>query len=144
MMKITRYRFYECETGTLSVTVIKNASFYVLEPPWRDNRQGISCIPPGLYHAVRGPGESNLSAGISDVFRLVDVPDRENIIECHVGNMFVNPNTGKAETQGCALYGTAFGLTPTPRVYSSRMAVQMFFGIVMEGVNVFELDVRGI
>jgi len=143
MFRVNRYRFYECDTGTLSVTVIKNASLYALEPPWLDNGQGVSCIPPGLYHAVRGPGESNLSADISDVFRLIDVPDRENIIEGHVGNTLINYRTGKVETKGCSLYGTAFSLTPEARVHSSRMAVQIFFGL-MKGINEFELDVRGV
>jgi len=68
-----------------------------LEPPWKDNQHGISCIPAGTYECKRYLSPKH---GY-DVFEVLNVPGRSNI-EIHVGNTPV-------DTEGCILVGTEFG-----------------------------------
>ena len=64
---------------------------HVLERPWLDNMQNVSCIPPGAYEI-----EPHVYHG-HPVWKLIDVPGRYGIL-IHAGNT-VN------DTQGCILPG---------------------------------------
>jgi hypothetical protein len=82
------------------VIIIDNRPVYTtLEPPWKDNKRDISCIPPGIYRAVKM--FSNKFKKM--VFVLQDVPGRD-LIEFHVGNKVEN-------TDGCILLGMSFNKT---------------------------------
>lgn len=63
-----------------------------LERPWQENKNAVSCIPPGTYAASKFKSPSKGS-----VLLLKNVPNRA-MIEMHAGN-FVT------DTEGCILVG---------------------------------------
>lgn len=66
------------------------------ELPWHDNKQEISCIPPGCYTAqVQNHSQKGM------VLRLMDVPGRDGVL-VHVGNI------PKHDSLGCILIGESF------------------------------------
>lgn len=87
-----------------------------LELPWLDNKQGISCIPPGKYIAKRAV---NVITGgglkIPTTFRIQGVPNRSGIL-FHVGNFL-------RDTNGCICVGRSFG---EKAVLNSRDAFELF------------------
>ena len=40
------------DQGTLGTLTSGAFRCYVLEPPWRDNARGLSCLPPGAYPCI--------------------------------------------------------------------------------------------
>lgn len=68
---------------------------YTLEPPWKDNKRNVSCIPEGTYK-----GRFQRSGSFPN-FRMYfqDVPGRTRVM-FHWGNQVKN-------TQGCPLLGDA-------------------------------------
>jgi hypothetical protein len=70
---------------------------FCLELPWKDNKPGISCIPPGKYRVTvyYSPDRQYL------VPLLHGVPDRQ-MIEMHIGNW-------AKDTHGCLLVGKTAG-----------------------------------
>lgn len=82
-----------------------------LEPPWRDNLKGASCIPAGTYEAARYLSPMR---GYT-VPCLFNVPGR-SAIEIHKGNLPI-------DTEGCILVGSAFGdLQGQPGITGSKLA----------------------
>lgn len=63
-----------------------------LELPWKDNNQNVSCIPAGIYDAVKYDSPKH-----GDVILLLDVHNRE-MIEVHSGNY-------TRQILGCILVG---------------------------------------
>lgn len=71
-------------------------SCFTLEPAWKDNAVGLSCIPPGRYRLV--PRAASESAKLSyDHLAVTGVPDRTAIL-VHRGNY-------RDATEGCVLVG---------------------------------------
>lgn len=93
--------------GTWGVIVHKDFQCDSLERPWRNNRPGLSCIPPGRYkmsvvQAVHPKG------GRRDLYLLQDVPGRT---ECmiHAGNWAGDTELGlKSNSLGCILPGEKY------------------------------------
>jgi hypothetical protein len=88
-MKVIIKRFFDDERQTLGtgeVFEIVNAalklvfSFVTIELPWRNNQQGISCIPKGIY-TVR----KFISPSHGLCFLVVNVPGR-SMCEIHAAN----------------------------------------------------------
>lgn len=67
-----------------------------LEPPWRNNQQDVSCIPPGQYLCKRIN-----SPKFGQTFEVLNVPNRTHILCGHWGN-FVR------DTEGCIIFGEGF------------------------------------
>lgn len=83
-----------------------------MEPPWRDNKPNVSCIPKGEYECVW-----HRSPRYGWVYALTGVPDRSHIL-IHAGNI-------AAHTKGCILPGRRFGeLSGQPAVLVSRAATR--------------------
>jgi hypothetical protein len=97
-------------------------SCYIAEPPWRDNRRGVSCIPAGEY--VVRPRQSP-RYGL--VFHVKNVEGRSWILH-HSGNYAGDTEKGlKSHTMGCLLHGKAIGwLGEQLAVLNSRMAIREF------------------
>lgn len=90
-MKITLQRIALRPDGTFGVLLADGAPFAVtLERPWRDNRRGESCIPPGDYTCVRVN-----SPKFGPTWMVMDVPERSEIL-FHAGNVFT-------DSHGCIL-----------------------------------------
>jgi len=96
-----------------------------LELPWLNNQHNISCIPEGIYTAVRYMSPKR---GY-EVFELTNVPDRD-AIEIHVGNY-------PKDTDGCILLGLEYG---DCAVGSSQLAFVKFMNKLV-GVNQITLKV---
>lgn len=65
---------------------------YILEPPWKDNQENMSCIPTGSY--IVAP---HWSPRFGNVFKVHGVPKRTEIL-IHAGNRV-------KETHGCIMPG---------------------------------------
>ena len=119
----------ECMRGTL---VINQHRFDVLEPPWRDNRSNISCIPTGEYRC-RFMARSS-SGKYRNVYHLQSVDGRFGIL-IHNGNI-VN------HTKGCLIIGKRRGRLGGRRaVLNSRSALRELTRIAGKGQ--FKLIIMG-
>lgn len=96
-VKLTLRRLtFSPDSPTLGVLMRGDTPVCVtLEDPWKDNRTGESCIPPGVYDCVPHNG-----AKYQNVWRLEGVPGRTAIL-IHAGNT-------QADTRGCILVGQSF------------------------------------
>ena len=95
-MNITLKRIASRDDGTFGVLLADGAPFAVtLERPWRDNRRGESCIPPGAYTCIRVQ-----SPKFGHTWMVKDVPGRSEIL-FHAGNVF-------ADSHGCILVAERF------------------------------------
>lgn len=111
--------------GTLSTSDIPLPTLYTLEPPWRDNKRGASCIPPGEYRCLEWR-----SKRFGDTFIVCAVPGGRDGILFHVGN-------SEKDTSGCIL----LGLERTHRsLIWSRRAMEQFRD-ALAGVDSFVLRV---
>lgn len=80
-----------------------------LEPPWLENRRGVSCIPPGVYELAL-----TLSTRFGrEMPRVIGVPGRTGIL-FHGGDTV-------EDTEGCVLLGE--GRTPEAFAASDSRAV---------------------
>lgn len=86
---------------TLGILQVLDASGKVLkeyttvEEPWRGNRSGISCIPPGRYPFTKST--SNHNPGLGQVLRFSNIKYRDGVL-MHIG-------TTHNDTEGCILPG---------------------------------------
>lgn len=91
---------------------------YTGELPWRNNAQGVSCIPPGDYEC-----EPYTSATKGQCFRLKDVPGRTGIL-IHVANFVGSKDKFRCQLEGCIAPGTGRGfLEGQDAVVSSSAAM---------------------
>ena len=97
-MKISVLRLEQSEDQpTRGVLLIHDILFCVtLELPWRDNQRNISCIPDGVYDAVK-----YVSPTYGLTIKIINVPGRSDIL-LHYGNY-------KRNTQGCILIARSYG-----------------------------------
>lgn len=123
LVKLDRLAYLEaCTFGRLRVG---DEVMYVIEPPWRDNQRGRSCIPEGTYPMTLG----RYNRGGYATWELENVPGR-SLIKVHRGNWVT-------DTRGCLILGTR--IAPINRklaVQSSRQAHARF----MAALQSFEQD----
>lgn len=94
---ITLERFaYTPEMGTFGKLTFRDFTCYTLEPSWRGNAPGISCIPEGVYSASRYNSPSR-----GPVWQLNQVPGR-SYIQIHPANI-------ADELEGCIALGSDLG-----------------------------------
>lgn len=89
--------------GTFGTLTVKRdgeiLQLHTLEPPWRDNRQNVSCIPTGSYRCEFGP------SGKGALYHVLNVPHRDGIL-MHVGNWAGDETEGlRSDSEGCILVG---------------------------------------
>lgn len=118
--------------ATLGTLYLGAEKYAILEPPWKDNRTNVSCIPQGVYQcdflARSGSGK------YKRVWWLRAVPGRTAIL-IHAGNY-------PRHTWGCLLIGGRHGtVNNTPAVLSSRAALRRLRDQI--GRNPFELTIIG-
>lgn len=102
-------------------------TFFTLERPWLDNKNSVSCIPLGAYHA-----KLRQSPHLGLTYWLYDVPDRQFIL-IHSGNVV-------AHVLGCIMLGLNRGTMRGERaVFQSVPAVRLFMKIM--GGEPFTLEV---
>lgn len=106
-----------------------------MERPWKDNKNGESCIPAGLYKLKKrvSPIVDKTSGGeFKEGWEVTDVQGR-TFIMFHVGNYVRN-------SDGCVLIGTKIAVHDTEgfMVTSSKAAFKEFMNII-EKLNVDNL-----
>lgn len=91
------------DQGTLGSILDENYNFlcHSLELDWKENKQGISCIPKGEYESFYV--EKTASGKFRDVYLLKNVPKRSGVL-IHKGNFGGQVNKGyKSHILGCIL-----------------------------------------
>ena len=97
-MKVTLKRINMSSKHTFGVfSIDDNPICFTLERPWIGNKRNISCIPEGKYECVLHTSYSKNKILDNKVFKLVNVPNRDNIL-IHIGNWVT-------DSQGCILVG---------------------------------------
>ena len=99
-------RVESSDHGTLGVLSSRGlpGPVHTIEPPWRDNRRNLSCIPPGTYRVV-----PHRSPRFGRCLLVTDVPGRSHVL-FHAGNVGGDIKRGfHTHTHGCILPGTRAG-----------------------------------
>ncbi len=108
----------DCVMGTL---YIDGHVFQTLEPPWKDNKRNVSCIPSEVYRC--GFMSRSSSGKYRNVYHIKEVEGRSGIL-IHNGNIVKH-------TKGCLLLGNRRGwLNRSRAVLSSRSAMNKFARIL--------------
>lgn len=138
MIDVLILRTQTGDHGTFShVWVYGELLFKCVEPPWRNNLSGLSCIPPGKYTGVW-----HKSPRYGWVYMITGVDGRTWILN-HWGNYGGNKEKGfKTHTLGCLLFGMRFAhFGGQKAVSSSRTAIRRFHDIT-EGedlnINIYQ------
>ena len=90
-------------------------SFVTLEPAWRENRVGVSCIPPGIYKL-----RAHQSPRFGPTIDIVGEEPKRNLVIIHAGN-------DVQHTRGCILPGSDFRNIdgdPAPEVVNSKRTLE--------------------
>lgn len=106
MPTLTLTRFGSTPFGTLGalITPFGNKTFSTLEPQWRKNKAGVSCIPAGLYKLGlrESPIVKRTSRGkYTQGFEIQGVPSRSLIM--------IHPGNWQEDSNGCLLVGKGYG-----------------------------------
>jgi hypothetical protein len=96
--------------------------WYVIELPWRNNQNKISCIPAGEYTCV-----IHHSVKYGRIWMLTNVEGRSYIL-IHSGNFAGDVNKGwQSHSQGCLIIGAKLGTINKQRaVLSSKISLVKF------------------
>lgn len=114
--------------GTFGVLTCPELFFgcYTAEPPWKNNRNSVSCIPTGEYTVTI---RNSPKYGI--IFHVRHVSGRSYIL-IHSGNYAGDVEKGfKSHTMGCILLGKTRGWLKKQRVIlNSRITVRKFMNLM--------------
>jgi len=90
--------------GTFGRIYFEDFQSFTCEPPWKDNRPRVSCIPVGTYVMI--PYKSNK---FGNTYLVKDVEGRSWILS-HSGNVGGDMELGlRTDTLGCILQGKYLG-----------------------------------
>lgn len=117
-MKASLIRNISSDQGTLGVFFADDFRCLILELPWRDNQNNISCIPAGKYEC-----QFITSNHYGPCYWIKSVPGRYGIL-FHAGNVAGAEDKGyKTHSAGCLLLGSYSGqLWGQRAVLASRKA----------------------
>ena len=141
--QVSLHRFESSDQGTVSrLTAPGGFSCFAIEPPWRNNKRGLSCLPLGEYLC-----RWHKSPRYGWVYLVTGTGPRAWIL-VHPGNFGGDKNIGyKTHTLGCLLLGKALGRLKGPKglqraVLTSRPTVRRFFERM--GQQSFVLNITGV
>ena len=131
-MEMTLKRVLFTDDGTQGVLITDGRlKFLTLEPEWKNNARGISCIPEGQYLCKRVDTPKH-----SITFEVMQVPGRDSIL-IHSGNT-------EADTEGCILLGMEAGEVDGKRaVLRSKEAFEKFLKLTNDK-QTFMLSVKNL
>lgn len=125
---VINQRIESTDQGTVGRWIAPGGfSCFVMEPPWRNNARGLSCIPAGEYVC-----RWHRSPRYGWVYLVTDTAPRAWILQ-HPGNFGGDKTLGyKTHTLGCMLLGKQLGRLAGPKglqraVLTSRPTVRRFF-----------------
>lgn len=99
-MKLELKRFIRTDESTIGKLYIDGVfECYILELPWKDNQNSISCIPTGFYHWKKR--NEPYSKYPYEHIHITNVVNRSFIL-VHIGNY-------PKDTLGCLLPGELYG-----------------------------------
>ena len=116
------FRTSSDDEGTGGVIVFGDEYLHTIEPPWRDNRRGLSCIPAGDYDV-----SMRNSPRYGPCYEVKNVTNRTHIL-LHNGNWAGDESLGfKSHSDGCIILGSSAGrLSDQKAVLASRRARRKF------------------
>ena len=126
-------RIEQTDEGTIGRLTAGDLACFVMEPPWRDNRRNLSCIPAGRYLV-----QPHRSPRFGRCLLVPEVPDRTHIL-VHAGNVGGDVEGGwHTHTLGCLLPGLRRGRLPVKgrmqrAVLSSRTALRHLMAYAGDG-----------
>jgi len=122
MENVWLWRMRRHNQGTEGILFTNGFNCKVLELPWRDNKQNISCIPSGEYETI-----IRVSPRFGTIYWVLKVEGRSYIL-IHSGNWAGDVEMGyKTHVAGCILIGKVFGYLMGQRaVLNSRITVRAF------------------
>ena len=133
-MQVTVVRIERSEECTLGVMFVEGRVVcWTLEPPWRDNKVNVSCVPVGMYVGTKIVSEDH---GVT--LWLNEVPGRGEILLGHVGNSVT-------DTHGCVLVGSRPGWVRGERWLFESTKAMTAYRVAMFDLkvgDVAEVDVR--
>ena len=111
MRETTLIRYEHADTHTRGLLSIGGQALHTIEPPWKDNQIGESCIPTGKYEChMRKSPKYGFKYWLQDT-------DPRTFVLIHGGNL-------ARHTMGCILPGMRKGkLSGQAAVLNSRRAV---------------------
>jgi len=126
---ITMIRTETGQDGTFSKLLLPNADRAAAEPPWKDNRTDVSCIPPDTYEC-----EVNESPHFGLCPEILNVPGRTHV-RMHAGNWAGDVEVGKrSDSEACILPGQKVTeLEGQMAVSGSRKTLQELLNVVCDG-----------
>ena len=138
---IVLVRFLYSDHGTFGKMEIDGETIFTAEPPDRNNKPNLSCLPIGRYGLI--PHES---PRFGETILLTDTDPRE-VCLIHTGNLAGDSQRGlKTHTQGCILPGMRYGNLPIKStgyaqraVLASRIAMSIILDIINEPMT---LEIR--
>lgn len=105
-IKLYRYMYESDDQGTPGYLIMPGFRCVSLELPWRDNKKGISCIPPGKYKIK--PGESSRKLGGRTDLYLIHGTEPRTWVFFHAGNWAGDKAMGyRSDSKACVLLGSA-------------------------------------
>lgn len=138
MERLTLTRLESGDQGTFGRITAKGVSFFTGELPWRDNRNDVSCIPPGLY-ACRWTYSPRFKR---NVYLIDGVPGRFGV-RIHSANLMGANPPHRCQLNGCLALGERMGwIDGQKAVLLSKPAVRRFESL-MGGEN-FDLEVKNV
>lgn len=114
------------DNATIGFLQYKDFKCCTLELPWEDNNKDVSCIPAGIYDAVKYDSPKH-----GEVLLLLDVHGRD-MIEIHSGNY-------TRQILGCILVGDGIKFLDSddiPDVTNSRNTLAKLLDVITESVPV--------
>ena len=129
-MNVSIIRIEESDQGSVGVLRMDGKAFCcTLEPPDRDNRQNISCIPIGTYTVRRVN-----SPRFGNTFEITNVPGRSHVL-FHPGNRV-------KDTKGCVIVGQYFGKLKGDRAVLNSGKTFGAFLKALADLDEFPLEIR--
>ena len=143
MSRLVLQRLTTSDEGTFGELHWSGRKIVTGELPWRENRQGVSCVPPGVYVCKWGP-----TTRLGECYHLYDVPGRSGVL-IHRGNFCGDEARGwSSDVEGCILLGGGPGMLTNDAgasqhcVVASGQAVADFVTAMKR--EDFELEIREI
>jgi hypothetical protein len=124
------------DEGTFGVLTVDDLKLFTGELPWRDNKEGISCIPAGFYICV-----FTMSQKFGRKLYLVEGMHRREGIRIHPANLMGDRAKGfKAEMNGCIALGKNLGILHQQKAVLLSVAAMDEFENYMKGES-FNLEI---
>lgn len=136
MDRIRIERFESSDQGTFGRLSADGFACFTGELPWRDNRSGVSCIPPGIYRVVwvKSPRLRR------NTFRVMQVPGRSGVLIHSANFMGDRAARYRAQVEGCIALGERLGVMDGQRaLLLSAPAVRRFETLM--GSKPFNLEI---